>query len=147
MTEIVEADISKALYSRIVDSEFSGAPRLCFPGVQFHPVAGEVYLEVKNFFTSTRAEAAGMTAKNRYEGFLRVYVVAESGTNGELPYLRIAAEIATLFRRGTSLLSAGTAPRTVRVGRPPEVGTPIEDGGWLRVPVTVRWLSDNANLS
>lgn len=143
MSYEVEADISRALYDRILGHEFSGTYPLSFPGVKFD-IPNGVWLGVRNHFASTNQITFGDEGINRYIGFLRVDVNYPAVGHGELPGLKIAGEVAKLYRRGTEILYNS---RWIRVTQPPNVSEPLESSEWIRIPVTIRWQSDNQNVS
>lgn len=142
MSYEVEADINRALYDRIEGHEFSGIYPIAYPGVKVDIPSG-VWLSVKNHFASTNQITFGDEGINRYIGFLRVDVNHPIGL-GELPGLRIAGEIALLYKRGTEILHNN---RWIRITQPPNVSEPLESSEWIRIPVTIRWQSDNPNVS
>jgi len=141
---MIEAMISEALYARLLDHEFSQLLKISFPGVQF-TVPVEPWISAKNYFSRTDQVTMGDAGYNRYVGFLRADINYPAGLDGELPALRLAGELVSLFKRGTEMpLSTGG---WVRVIWPPNVTDPLETSEWLRVPVTIRWQSDNPNVS
>lgn len=147
MTSEVEAEISEAMYDRVAGHEFSRLLPICWPGVVFQVPSGTPYLDVRNSFSRADQIGLGDAGEHRYLGFMRVDVVWPSGGDGELPPLRLAAEVVSLFRRGTVVSTLGTPTRSVRVLTPPQITGPLESSEWIRVPVTIRWQSDNPNVS
>ena len=142
MSNAVEYDISRALFERIDGHEFSQPVRVSWPGAEFVPEAG-TWLGVTIHYTGVDQITLGDAGLNRYTGFLRVDVNTPAG-NGLAEPLNMAAEVVALFRRGTEIQIDG---RWIRAILPPQLSDPLEFNGWIRVPVTVRWQSDNQNVS
>lgn len=144
MTNNVEAEISRVLYGHLESHEFSILMPISYPGVRFD-VPVKPWLSAKNHFTEVTQIGFGGEGFNRYQGFLRVDVVYPTSDVGELPALDLAGEVVTLFKRNTSLTLL--TDRWVKVVLPPQVTDPLESSEWIRVPVTIRWQSDNPNVS
>lgn len=142
MTDTVESDIAEAMLSVLDQSLISVPLPIKMPGVAFE-VPQSMHLDASMHFSSVSQVTAGDSGRNRYTGFLRVSVNDLAG-DGVLRALRMAAEIVSLYRRGSTLMAGG---RVVRIISPPYVSDPLETSGWIRVPVTIRWQSDNANVS
>lgn len=142
MTDYVEAEITEALFSRIDQNEWSIPLEVSYPGVVFTPKS-QPYLDVNAHFNNTLQASVSENGLNRYYGFLRVSAVMPHGS-GILEALRLAAEVVSLFKRGTSI---PVGDQWLRVLIPPSVADPLETSGWIRVPVTIRWQLDHPNVT
>lgn len=134
-------DIINALSERLTSSEICTLYPVAFPGVVFEPDV-ERFLAVSFHFAPTVQVTVGDVGFDRSTGFMRINVQWLSGDGVKQPML-LAGEVLELFRRGTAMQSNGVWTRIIQ---PPFISDPLINGGWVQVPVTIRWQSDNQGV-
>lgn len=142
MTNEVEADITRALTGHLFRGDYGQEMDISLPGLSYTPTKN-TYLRATMHLAPTEQVTGGTEGYNRYTGFMQVRVVALTG-KGVLDAQRIGGRIIAHFKRGTSLTENG---RVVRIIQPPYQSDPLELGNWINVPVTIRWQSDNPNVT
>lgn len=138
MTEYVELDITEALARQINDVVFEPDVDLSHPGVAYEP-AEKPWLSVSHHFAPPVQADFGETGRNRYTGYMSVGVYTLTG-EGLTCGMKLAAQVVSAFKRFTKLTYNG---RIVNIDVQPHVADPVEARGWIQIPVTVRWRSDN----
>lgn len=140
--ECVEDDIVEALSRQINNTIFEPEVYISHPGVRYEPEE-QPWLSVSHHFSPPVQMEYGETGRNRYTGYMSVGVYTLEG-EGIRTGLRLAAQVASAFKRFTQLTYND---RVVNIDVQPAVSDPVEANGWIQIPVTVRWRSDNNPIS
>lgn len=101
-------------------------------GEGYEPRIDNEYLAVKLFINDTVTRYVG-AGRKQYQGILQVTVVYPIKA-GILSATEIAGQVAGYFKKGTIIDGDGVR---IKINRQPSLATPIPDGAWLRVPVSI----------
>lgn len=133
--------IASAIFEHASDM-LVGSPSLpiFYAGVAVKPPAKPKYLYVSYFINPTTAPMIGSDDAVLHEGLLQVSVYWPNGT-GIIEPLNLAGEVVAHFPRDLSLFGEGFR---VRFNRASYASTPLQDGAYQQVPVTVPWRAISA---
>lgn len=146
----VEANIAIALHKHLNTIGLSPALDIVERNTPYKPSVATAYLEADILPAQAIQASLGDTGYNRQSGIYQVTVCYPVG-QGDVPAITIADAIIAHFKRGTSLTESGL---TVRVSGPPYRTPAVIDtiavgetrgAPYFRVPVSIPWISDNAN--
>ncbi|MFE1598186.1 phage tail terminator-like protein [Methylobacterium sp. ID0610] len=130
-----EARILDALLTALTGLALDPPLPLALPGIGYSPVTGKPYLAASYLPNTSRLDGLAFDGDRTHIGLFVVTVVWSAG-GGLVKPLDVAARVRRAFAAGTRLEGD---PVTVCIDESPEVGAPLDDGPWLRVPVTIRW--------
>ena len=125
------AEINSALRSRWIDGEFLPTIYATTEGI---PEGGQPYARFWFMPSVTAPETAGMSGYDLAEGFAQIDLMYPVG-EGAGDALGMAGQVARHFRAGVRLVYEGQDV----IIRGTSVAPPMNDDGWLMVPVTVNW--------
>ena len=130
-----------AIQSAIVERYKDGAFELetFWPGVNYEPVANKAHARVWFVPSGNDAASLGGTGMDRISGIAQIDLMYPEG-KGIGAALEKADAVAAIFERGQSQ-AYGT---TTAVFTGATVLQPRNEGGWLRVPISVGWYSHQA---
>ena len=137
----LESKIDNALMARLAGLTLSPVRRVAWPGTDFTPNSGEIYLAPTVLPNTTTQASLGYDGVNRHQGLFQVSVWSPLASP-MIPALEVASAVAAHFKRGTVLTFEGI---TVRVSAPPSRAPAIPDGAWRQIPITIPYLTDNPN--
>ncbi len=130
MIEGVDAAITDALLSHLQDADLD-VP-VAWPGADFTPGA-TAYLAVTLFPAPTTV--ATITTHDRHDGIMQVSVFWPRG-EGIIGPMELAGRVIARFPRGTRL---DRNDQSVRIDRTPWTSPPLQEAGWVQIPVTIPW--------
>lgn len=132
----IEAQITEALLQRLAAFTYSPALKIAYPNVAF-PKAGETkpdaYLEAHQLRAPT--QGVGISAWNEHQGIWQVDVVRKAQDGLTAP-TQIADAVAAHFPRNLKLTNGSVR---VDIDEPAQIAAPIQDDGYLRTPVSIRY--------
>lgn len=108
------------------------------PETPYKPKIGQIYLDMQYAPNETLTLFTGADDPKQRQGFLQITVVAPRGQGLNLAN-RLADAIVAHYKKGTRL--NGEAGTTVRVIREPWDSMPLPDNAWLRIPVSIPYIS------
>ena len=129
----VDARIADALLSHLQDADL-GVP-VAWPGADFTPPDGP-YLAVSLF--PAPVTTATIATHDRRDGIMQVSVFWPRGA-GIIGPMELAGRVADRFPRTTRLIAG--AGQEVRIDRTPSQAAPVQEPGWVQIPVTINWTS------
>lgn len=135
MADTVEGKIADLLLSRFnATGWMTGVPR-SQPGIAFSPPNTGHYLEAR--FLPNRNNNVGLNkdSPTQHLGIFQVTVCYPTGA-GEIPAIEIAGAVVEHFAKDTKLYADGVA---VKIYEKPSVAPSLQDGAWLKFPVTIRY--------
>lgn len=126
--------IEEAIWDHVGQIVLSPPLPVAYPGVPFKP-NDQPYIEVS--FHPNIHQAGGISFRNpiNHRGFVQANVYWPSGS-GEIEPMIAADNFAAQFARGSSVFKDDAL---VRFEEAPDIAAPIENDGWLMVPITVAW--------
>jgi hypothetical protein len=114
---------------------------IAYPGVNFPPNGGtkpDSYLQATFVPNRTITRTVG-SGHQQHIGILQISVWWKAGAGITKP-LDVADRIIKHFAKGTVLQGQGIK---VKIGRKPYVASPLQDVGYVQVPVSVEYVSFN----
>lgn len=128
----VESTIPDLLLTHLGKLNLSPKLPVAYPNLPFKPPSGS-YLEAR-FMPNTNVDRfLGDNDTVQYQGLLQVTLVVLSA-GGIIDPLKIAAQVAAHFAKGTILQGSGVK---VRVYNKPSVASTLQDTDRLRIPITI----------
>lgn len=137
----LESKIDTALMARLASLTLSPVRRVAWPGADFTPGSGEIYLEPNVIPNTTTQASLGYDGVNRHQGLFQISVWSPLATS-TIPALEVASAVMAHFKRGTVLTFEGI---TLRINQPPSRAPALTDGAWRQIPVTIPYFTDNPN--
>lgn len=131
--------ISAALDAYFESQLTGNALAVAWEDVAFTPQTGTPYLEPTLSAYSRMPAGPGPNTTFLERGTYTVAVVWPAGS-GKGAALAEADKVKTWFPRGLSLTLANQAPLIVQYAT---LGPSVDSGDWIKVPVTVNWLTED----
>jgi hypothetical protein len=132
MIDGFDAAVTDALLSHLQDADLD-VP-VAWPGSDFTPPDGP-YLAVALF--PLPVTTATIATHDRHDGIMQVSVFWPRG-DGIIGPMELAGSVVARFPRMTRIVRSD---RVVRIDRTPSVGAPVQEPGWVQIPVTINWTS------
>lgn len=134
MTIGLEPQIFRALTDHLAIFATNNGLSIAKPGLNFEPSSGTGYLRCYIMPSMTEAfDVAGFV--NEYRGIFQVNVFHPEGAGIMVPY-ETAAALCLHFATGTQVTHQAT---TFSILQPPHIGPPIDEPGWVMLPVSIRY--------
>lgn len=131
----VELLAQRALASYL--SALAGLPQIAFAFTKFTPTVDVSYINVNAIlWAEPQQSGLGYSSAIVKRGTFQVDVVIPD-KGGEREGLDYAGLLSSNFPVGLELLAGGF---TLRVEKPAVIASPIKDSGWVRYPVSVRFI-------
>nr|WP_295383550.1 DUF4128 domain-containing protein [Pseudoxanthomonas sp.] len=116
----------------------SPAVPVAWQNVAYTPTTGTRYVRASLLSGETQNPIYGALHR-RLIGMLQVDIVAPTGT-GMAASEALAESLCTEFKRGTTLTQDGL---TVVMDFSPSIGPAMIEGGWVMLPVSIRYRADD----
>jgi hypothetical protein len=134
----INESIRVALMKRVDTFAATPQPPIAWPGEPFKPPAKGPYLEAQWFPNGARAPFVDYAATTVHQGILQVSVCAPAGRGALADATRLADDVADHFAEGTVAEHEGVS---VRIDDPPSIAAALIGDGWIKVPVSVRYVA------
>ena len=136
------SNLETEIFSALLDHLAAGfvALPIAYPNVQFDPPESG-YAEAKIFRDPAYQAALGASGYNRHSGYLQVGIYRPLN-EGVVVAMNYAGDIATLFKRGTTLSTASTI---VRINEPPSIRNGLDVPPYTIVPIVIPYIADGPN--
>lgn len=140
MSDAAEVAIESALLSHAATFANNNSLTISLPNIAFSPPtvsASAKYLRATFLPGPTATLGIGYGSVNQHGGIFQMDVFYAQAA-GELAPARIATDIISYFKRGTSLISGSF---TVYITKAPYRGPMLKDDPWVMLPVSIPFIA------
>jgi hypothetical protein len=132
-----EAKIALALQDRLKAHVTAWETLVSFTGTDFNTPATGNWFEERIFWNTPKSLGLADASQVQHRGLYQITIVWPKGT-GLAAQQEVAGLLIAHFAKGTVMTESGV---TVRVEKNPWPLSPLQDGSWVKVPVTIPWRS------
>ena len=133
---MIESAIRDALYYEVGTLAGYNIDRVAWPGIEFEPVSGEIWIRPFLLPNPTETASMGSDGLDRQNGLMQVSVFGPKG-QGDSEIIMAATEVIDHFHRGADFERDGLIVRVRQSWR----ATMLEEEAWLQIPVMVDWFA------